>query len=178
MSINNFWACILDNQTAMQRLRPKIIILAAFMGKYASDDIATASSLYVLGFNFTIMHAVSHRSDYFLACSSKFNIEQPPFYLTITYHLTVIQIELPRIQFPTSMSDTKSLNTSLLEVIISSTNEQVFIGDVINDTLQIIFDVWWASMNVGSMQSIASNDSRHAPLWQLYLHCGIEETSG
>jgi len=74
------------------------------------------------------------------------------------------------------MSDTKSLNTSLLEVMISSTNERVFIRDMSDLTLQIILDVWWASMNEGLKQPIAWNDSRHAPSWRFYLHCGIEET--
>ena len=74
------------------------------------------------------------------------------------------------------MSDTQSLNTSLLEVMISSKNERVFIRDLSDLTLQIIFDAWWASMNVGSKRPIAWNNSRHAPSWRFYLHCGIEET--
>jgi len=47
------------------------------------------------------------------------------------------------------MSDTKSLNTSLLEVMISSNNEGIFIRNLSNLALQIIFDAWWASMNEG-----------------------------
>jgi len=176
MSVNDVWACILDNQTATQRCWPITVLLAAFMGKNTSDDIATVSSLYVLVFNFTNMHAMSHRTDFFLTCSSKVNIEEPAFYLTITYPLTVTQIELPRVQLLTAISDTKSLNTSLLEVIISSENECVFICDLSDLTLQIIFDAWWASMNVGSKRPIAWNDSRHAALWWFYLHCGIEKT--
>jgi len=74
------------------------------------------------------------------------------------------------------MSDTKSLNTSLLEVMISSKNERVFIRDLSDHTLQIIFDAWWASMNVGSKRPIAWNASRHEPPWRFYLHCGIEES--
>jgi len=74
------------------------------------------------------------------------------------------------------MSDTQSLNASLLEVMISSKNECVFIRDLSDLTLQIIFDAWWASMNVGSKRPIAWNNSRHAPSWRFYLHCGIEET--
>ena len=74
------------------------------------------------------------------------------------------------------MSDTQSLNTSLLEVMISSKNERVFIRDLSDLTLQIIFDAWWASMNVGSKQPIAWKNSRHAPSWRFYLHCGIDET--
>jgi hypothetical protein len=74
------------------------------------------------------------------------------------------------------MSDTKSLNTLLLEVMISSKNEGVFIHDLSDLTLQIIFDASWTSMNVGSMRPISWTNSRQAPSWQLYLHCGIEET--
>jgi len=73
------------------------------------------------------------------------------------------------------MSDSQSLNTSLLEVIISSKNERGFIRDLNGITLQIIFDAWWASMNVGSKHSIAWKNSRHAPSWRFYLHCGIEK---
>jgi hypothetical protein len=76
----------------------------------------------------------------------------------------------------TAMSDSKSLNTSLIEVMISSKNERVFIRDLSDLTLQIIFDAWWASMNEGSKRPIALNDSRHALSWRFYLHCGIEET--
>ena len=74
------------------------------------------------------------------------------------------------------MSDTQSLNTSLLDVIISSKNERVFIRDLSDLTLQIIFDAWMASMNVGSKRPRAWTNSRHAPSWRFYLHCGIEET--
>jgi len=74
------------------------------------------------------------------------------------------------------MWDTQSLNTSLLEVMISSKNELVFIRDLSDLILQIIFVAWWASMNVRSKRPIAWNDSRHAPGWPFYLHCGMEET--
>jgi len=74
------------------------------------------------------------------------------------------------------MSDTQSLNTSLLEVMISSKNERVYIRDLSDLNLQIIFDAWWASMNIGSKRPIAWKNSRHMPSWQFYLHCGIEET--
>ena len=74
------------------------------------------------------------------------------------------------------MSDTQSLNTSLLEVMISSKNECVFIHDLRDLTLEIIFDGCWASMNVGSTWPIGWKNSRHAPSWRFYLHCGIEET--
>jgi hypothetical protein len=74
------------------------------------------------------------------------------------------------------MSDIQSLNTSLCEVIISSKNQRVFIRDFSDLTLQIIFDAWWASMNVGSKRPIAWKNFRHAPSWQFYWHCGIAET--
>jgi len=74
------------------------------------------------------------------------------------------------------MSDTHSLNTSLVEVMFSSKNERVLICDLSDLTFQIIFDACWASMNVGSMRHIAWKNSRHAPSWRFYLHCGIEET--
>jgi len=74
------------------------------------------------------------------------------------------------------MSDTQSLNTSLLEVMISSTNERVLIRDLSHLTLEIIFDSWWASMNVGFKRPMAWKHSRHAPSWRFNLHCGIEET--
>jgi len=60
--------------------------------------------------------------------------------------------------------------------MISSKNERVFIRDMSDLTLQIIFDAWWASMNEGSKRPIAWNNSRHAPSWRFYLHCGIEES--
>jgi len=74
------------------------------------------------------------------------------------------------------MSDANSLNTSLLEVMISSKNEHVFICDLSDITLQIIFDACWASLNVGSKHSIAWNDCRHVPSWCFFLCNGIEET--
>jgi hypothetical protein len=64
----------LDYQTAMQQRWHKIGLSAAFMGKNASNDIATVLSLYTLVFNFTNIHAMSHKPDFFLACSSTVNI--------------------------------------------------------------------------------------------------------
>ena len=60
--------------------------------------------------------------------------------------------------------------------MISSKNEGFFIHYLGDLTLQIIFNAWWASMNVGSKRPIAWKNSRHAPSWRFYLHCGIEET--
>jgi len=75
------------------------------------------------------------------------------------------------------MSDSKSLNTSLVEVMISSKDERVFIRDLGDLTSQTIFDASWASMNVDSKRPISWKNARHAPSWRFYLHCGIEETS-
>jgi len=73
------------------------------------------------------------------------------------------------------MSDSQSLNTSLLEVMISSKNERDFIRDLGDLTLQIIFDGWWGSMNIGSKRPIAWNNSRYASSWRFYCHCGMAE---
>jgi len=146
------------------------------MGKNDTDDITTVLSLYSHVFNFTNMHAMSHRFDFFLACSSKVDIYKAAFDLTRTYPLRVTQIGLCRVHFLTAMSDTQSLNTLLVEVMISSKNELVIIWDFSNLTLQSIFNAWWASMNVVSKRPIALNKSRHAPSWRFYLHCAIEKT--
>jgi len=129
----------------------------------------------VLVFNFTNMHAMSYWSDYF-PCSCRVNIWEPAVCITVWLFSAVFRFGLPTILISTAMSDTKSLNTSLLAVMISSKNEPVFIHDLSDLTLQIIFDAWWASMNEGSNRPIAWNNSRHAPSWRFYLHCGIEET--
>jgi len=53
------------------------------------------------------------------------------------------------------MWDLSSLNTLVLEVMISSKNEGIFIFELSDLTIQIIFHGWWASMNVGSKHPIA-----------------------
>jgi hypothetical protein len=58
----------------MQWCSPIIIQQAAFIGKNASDDIATASSFYILGLSFNHMDGMPYGSDFFLACSFKVNI--------------------------------------------------------------------------------------------------------
>jgi hypothetical protein len=60
---------------------------------------------------------------------------------------------------------------------MSSKNERVFIRDLSNLTIQIIWEDWSVSMNVGLNHAIARNSSKYVPSWQLYLHCGNEETS-
>jgi len=129
----------------------------------------------VLVLNFPTRHAMSCGSDY-LPCSCRVNIEEPAVCFSVSLFSTVSRVRIPSILICTAMSDTKSFNTWLLEVMISSKNEGVFIPDLSDLTLQIIFDAWWASMNEGSKQPTAWNNSRHAPSWRFYLHCGIEET--
>jgi len=74
------------------------------------------------------------------------------------------------------MSNSTSLNTSLVEVTISRNTECVFICDLSDLTLQMIVHAWWASINVGLKSPVGWNYSRHEPWWQFNLHCGIEET--
>jgi len=75
------------------------------------------------------------------------------------YLVSGCQMELDIFLIASTMSDSKSLNNSLLEVMISSKNEDAFIRDLSNLTLQIIVDSCRASTNVGSMRSIAWNTS-------------------
>jgi hypothetical protein len=74
------------------------------------------------------------------------------------------------------MSDSEFLNSSLLDIIIPSKKNHIFIRNLCDVTLKIIFNAWWRSMNVGSRCPISSNYSRHAPSWGLNLDHGIEET--
>jgi len=130
---------------------------------------------YVLVYNFTNMHAMSHRSDLF-ACSSRVDIYEPAFCITITWLSAVSRVGLYSCLNATAMSDSKSSNTLMPDVMISSKNECGIVCDLSDLPLQIILDAWWASMNVDSKCPIAWNDSRHASSWRSYLHCGIEET--
>jgi len=74
------------------------------------------------------------------------------------------------------MSESISLDTSSLGVLIPSRNERVFIRDLSDLNLQIVFDAWWASINVSSKRPIARNNSRHVLWWRFHSHCGIGET--
>ena len=120
---------------------------------------------------------MSHRWYFFLAHRSRVNIPEQAFHLMITKLLTVCHVELHSVQIPTVMADSESLNTPLLAVQISSKNELLFIRDLSDLTIHILFDAWLTSMNVGSKCSIASNMCRHTPSWHFYLRCGSEETS-
>ena len=118
---------------------------------------------------------MSHRFYFFLAGCSRVKIWKPADNLMLSLLGTLIQLELHSNQIPNTMSHSQSINTSLLEVMISSQKEPVFIRDLNGLTLQIICDAWWTSMNVDSKLSIAWNNSRHAPSWRFYLHFGMEE---
>jgi len=104
-------------------------------------------------FNITNIHAMSYTSD-FLTCSSRVNIWEPAVCFAVSLPLAVFRVGIPNLSIPTAMSDSKSLDTSLLEVMICSKNERVFIHDLSDLAFQIIFDAWWASMNVGSKGQI------------------------
>jgi hypothetical protein len=60
--------------------------------------------------------------------------------------------------------------------MISFNNEHVFIRDLSDDILYIIFNSWWASINVGLKHPIAWNKCRHVFSWWIYWHHGIEAT--
>jgi len=117
---------------------------------------------YVLVYNFTNMHAMSHRSDSG-PCNCKVNIYEPAVWDIVSLPSAVFRVRLPRFLIPTAMSHSKSLNTSLLQVMISAKNDPVFIRDLSDLTLQLVFDAWWAAMKVGSKRPIAWRNSRHGP---------------
>jgi len=74
------------------------------------------------------------------------------------------------------MSNSRSLDTSFIDVMICVKNEVAFIRDLSDITLEIIFNAFFTSMNVGWKYPIVCNNSRPLHWWQFYLHCGIEET--
>ena len=131
---------------------------------------------YVFVYNITYMHAISRRFDFFLAHNSRVNIWEAELYYPITDLFTVSEVDLDCSQISSYMSDYDSLITSLLEVLISSQHECVFIRDFSNLTLQIIFNSWWLFMSVGSKCPVTSNNPRHVLSWRLNLHCGKKET--
>jgi hypothetical protein len=95
----------------------------------------------VLIYNFTNMHAMCHRSGFF-ACSSTVNIEEPAFCFRITLLLAVSQVGISDFPITAIMLNSNSLNTSLLEVMMSSNNRHVCISNLSDHTLHIIHDVW------------------------------------
>jgi len=87
----------------------------------------------VLVFHITNMHAMSDWSYYF-PCRCRFNIKEPAICFTVSLFSAVSRVGLRSFSLSTAMSDTQSLNTALLEVMISSKNERVFIRDLSNLT--------------------------------------------
>jgi len=122
------------------------------------------------------MHAMSHRSDFF-ASSSRVNIQCPAISCTITLLSAVTRVVSSSFLNPTAVSDSQSLNTSILEVMISSKNERVFIRYFSDLTSHVVFNAWTASNNGDLKRTIASSKSRHLLWWPIYLHCGIDKTS-
>ena len=120
---------------------------------------------YFSVYSFTNLHARSRRSYFLLPPGCTVKPWKPAFYLTTTLLLMISQVELLSFQIRTAMVDLKSWTTLLLEVMISSKNEHIFIRDLSDLALQIICDSRWASMNVGSKRSIGWSYSRHAALW-------------
>lgn len=112
-------------------------------------------SLYVRAFDFAHMPVMSHKSDFFLPCSSEVNISELAFYFTIVELLTATQTESPSYQIPTGMLYLYSLNSYWGEVMRSSTNEISIICDLSKLTLEIKLNTWLASMNVDSKSYIA-----------------------
>jgi hypothetical protein len=133
------------------------------------------SSQSVFVFHLTNMHA-SLTDLIFTLIAVESIFKNPKSALLDRYFRHSLESDYPDFEISTTMSNLKSVIPSLLEVIISSKNKCVFIRDLSNLTLQIIFEAWWASMNVGSQGPIGWNDSDHAPSRRFYLHSGIEDT--
>ena len=90
-----------------------------------------------------------------LDCSSKVNAYKPALYFAVTLCLTATKVEFSSLNITTTMSDSQSLNTSLLVVMISSKNDGICIRDLNDLTLQIISEALWACRNAGSKRLIA-----------------------
>jgi len=129
----------------------------------------------VLVYNFTNMHQMFYRSEFF-AASFRVNNQEPAVSFTVLLHSALAQVRLPSVLIPTTMSDSKWLNTSLVEVMLSSNDERDFILDLNNLSFELIFDAWWASMDVGLKRPSASNNSRPVPSWRFNLDCRSEVT--
>ena len=104
--------------------------------KWLSGTVA--NTIY---YNFTSMHEMSYRTDY-LTCSWRVNIWEPVVCITVSLLSGISWVRSPSVLNLTAMALPRFLNTPLLTVMNSSTNELVFIRDLSNLTLQIIFDTW------------------------------------
>jgi hypothetical protein len=113
---------------------------------FVNGVLRSQSLLSFLVYTSPNMHANSYRSDFF-ACSCRVNNTEPAVCFTVSLLKAVTQVRSPSVLILTAMSYSKSLNISLLEVMISSNNEGVNMHDLSNITVQIVFDARWASMN-------------------------------
>lgn len=66
-------------------------------------------------------------------------------------------------------------DTSLLEVMYSAKEERVFIRDLSDVRLQMMFDDWWTSMKVETKKTIVWSTSRHASAWRFFKLCANTE---
>ena len=131
-----------EHQQSIHSFRAGAITYTAMkcLALYLNCIFNSQSFQYVLVYNFTTMHAMSHRAYFVVARSSWVNSYEPGFFSTIPYLLTSFQVRLRSCQIPTAISDPRSSYRLLLDVMMSSKNEHVFICDLNNLTLQIIFD--------------------------------------
>lgn len=90
--------------------------------------------------------------------------------------MTVSQVKLCSFQIPTTMLHSKSANTSLPQVMMTSRNQGIFVRDLSDVTFQIISYDWLAFMNVSLKRSRTWDSPGHEPDWRFNLHCQIRET--
>jgi len=71
---------------------------------FLNQVLRCQSSQSNLVYNFTTMHAMSYRSDFF-TCSSSVNSEEPAVCFAVLLLLAVFQVQLPSCLIPSAMSD-------------------------------------------------------------------------
>jgi len=130
----------------------------------------------ILVYNFTNMHAMSYRFEFF-ECSCRVNIYKLAVCFTASSLSPVMQVRSPSSQIVTARSESKYFKTSLHEGMISSKPKLFLIRYLSDLTSEITFDVWLASMIQCSKRRIGWNNSLHALAWRFYLYCRTEITS-
>ena len=108
---------------------------------FLNEGLHSQSLQSNLVYDITNMHAMLYRSD-FCTGSSRVNIEESVVCCIISLLLAFFRVGSPGWLIPPAMADSKSLITSLLEVMISSKNQHFIIRDLSDLTLPIIFDGW------------------------------------
>jgi len=88
----------------------------------------------------------------------------------------VTRVGLRSYRIHTAMSDSKTVNSSILEVMICSKNDCVLVQDWSDLTCHMIFVAWWSSINVGTKRTIPWNNSGQVASGRYYLHCGIGDS--